>query len=399
RLEIGSGEYRSRRNRLCDVLERQGLDAICVFGPTRVAYLSGFFFSPTERPVALVITAEGNVCALLPRLELTHFQQQCPELDNVTVYAEYPGGGGGHHPMAVLRDLLNRSGLTGKNIAADLDGYEHRWGYRGRPLSEVLGQTIRADVAFIDDLRAIKSSAEIELMTEACRWGDHAHRLMQESLAIGVQELVISYAASLQATCDMLTALGDRYVPKSREGMPANAMFIRGANTAHPHGLHQAGAVMQGDVLVTGAYGVVGGYESELERTMIVGEPGEAFIRHFEAMLAAQQAGFDALRPGRTCAEVEGEVRRFIREDLGMDSLVRHHTGHAFGLEGHEHPFLDLDDHTVIQPGMVFSIEPGLYVPDLAGFRHSDTVLVTENDNQLLSVYPRDLSALIINPT
>lgn len=397
-LEIGAEEYRSRRERLCAILQEQELGAICVFGPVRVAYLSGFFFSPTERPIALVLTAEGDVHALLPRLELTHFQQQCPELPNTEVYAEYPGGGEGRHPLSVLQALLTRLGLSRKRIGADLDGYEHRWGYRGRLMSELLGQPILADVALIDDLRAIKSRAEIALMTEACRWGDHAHRIMQENMAVGAQELLVSHTSSLQATREMLNELGGRYVPKSREGLPANAMFIRGANTAHPHGLHQAGTVSVGDVLVTGAYGVVGGYESELERTMIVGEPGADFTRYFDAMLAAQQTGLDALRPGRTCAEVEQEVRRFIRDELGMDALVRHHSGHAFGMEGHEHPFLDLDDHTVIEPGMVFSIEPGLYVPDFAGFRHSDTVVVTSTGNECLSLYPRDLEALIVSP-
>ena len=235
-------------------------------------------------------------------------------------------------------------------------------------------------------------------MTEACRWGDHAHRLLQDNMAVGAQELLVSHAASLEATRDMLAALMGRYVSKAREGLPANAMFIRGANTAHPHGLHQAGAVAPGDVLVTGAYGVVGGYESELERTMIVGEPSSEFARYFGAMLAAQQAGLDDLRPGRTCSEVEGDVRRFIGETLGMDALVRHHTGHAFGLEGHEHPFLDLDDHTVIEPGMVFSVEPGLYVPEFAGFRHSDTVVVTVDGNERLSLYPRDPESLMVSP-
>lgn len=132
---------------------------------------------------------------------------------------------------------------------------------------------------------------------------------MQDSIRVGSEELLISHGASLQATRDLLAELGGRYVPKAREGLPANAMFIRGSNTAHPHGLHEAGAVQARDVLVTGAYGVVGGYESELERTMIVGEPDDRFRRFFAAMLAAQQVGLEALRPGRSCAEVEAEVR------------------------------------------------------------------------------------------
>ena len=396
KLEIGQDEYRQRRERVFALLPEQQLDAICVFGPTRVAYLSGFFFSPTERPIALILTARGQVAALLPQLELSHFEQQGPPLDDLDAYSEYPGGGSARHPMLDLRDLLSRLGVVGGHVAADVDGYEHRWGYRGPALSAVLGQQITADVALIDDLRMVKSEAEIALMKEACRWGDHAHTLMQQGIRVGVQELLVSHEASLQATREMLEFLGERYVPKSREGLPANAMFIRGSNTARPHGLHEAGTVAAGDVLVTGAYGVAGGYESELERTMIVGEPSSDFTRYFGAMLAAQQCGFDALRPGRTCAEVEGDVRRFIKGELGMDDLVRHHSGHAFGLEGHEHPFLDLDDHTLIQPGMVFSVEPGLYVPGFAGFRHSDTLLVTETGSERLSLYPRELEALVV---
>ena len=396
RLEIGADEYRLRRERVFRLLAKREIDALCVFGPTRMAYLSGFFFSPTERPIALILTANGKIAALLPNLELSHFQQQGPKLDDIAIYPEYPGGGSGRHPLLFLRDLLSRLGVLGKRIAADADGYEHRWGYRGPALSVVLEQPVQADVALIDDLRMVKSAAEIALMTEACCWGDHAHRLMQDSIRIGSEELLISHGASLQATRDLLAELGERYVPKAREGLPVNAMFIRGANTAHPHGLHEAGAVDVGDVLVTGAYGVVGGYESELERTMIVGEPNAEFQRYFAAMLAAQQVGFDALRPGRTCAEVESDVRRFIREELDMDDLVRHHTGHGFGLEGHEHPFLDLDDHTVIEPGMVFSVEPGLYVPEFAGFRHSDTVVITASGMERLSLYSRELDDLVV---
>jgi Xaa-Pro aminopeptidase len=128
---------------------------------------------------------------------------------------------------------------------------------------------------------------------------------------------------------------------------------------------------------------------------MIVGEPTQEFVNYFEAMLAIQAAGFRALRPGRTCADVEADVRAEV-DHLGLGHLTRHHTGHGMGLEGHESPFLDLGDQTVVQPGMVFSIEPGLYVPGVAGFRHSDTALVTDDGIELATYYPRDLASLIV---
>lgn len=395
RLEIQPAEYRARREKLAGALQQHGYDLMCVFGPTRVAYLTGFFFAATERPVAAIITDDGECSLFIPQLESDHVRQQCPELSQFATYPEYPGGGSGQHPLLTLAAHLRTLRPNAGAVAADLDGYEHRWGYRGPRLSQVMDLPIHERLDLIDDARTIKSAAEIALIREACVWGDHAHRLMQDAIRQGSDELLVSHGSSLQATRDMLAALGDRYVPKSREGLPANTMFIRGHNTANPHGLHQQGGVQAGDTLVTGAYGVVGGYESELERTMFVGEPTSDQIRYFQAMLDAQDAGFAALKPGRRCSEVEQDVRDLL-EERGVLSLTRHHTGHAFGMEGHEHPFLDLDDHTELAAGMIFSIEPGLYVPGLGGFRHSDTLVITPDGAERLSLYPRDLDSLVI---
>ncbi len=396
RLEITPTEYAARVGALQSVLEREGWDGFCVFGPVRVAYLTGFFYAATERPVVLVVPQTGEPGLLTPQLEGDHVAQQCPNLKHIVTYPEYPGGGSGQHPLEKMHTLLALLRLSQGRLAADHDGYENRWGYRGPKLSQVLGREVKVRLELVDDLRMVKSPAEVALIAEACRWGDHAHRLMQAAIREGSSELLVSHEASLQATRDMLSTLGERYVPKSRKGMPAQTMFISGRNTANPHGLREQRGVQPGDTLVTGAFAVVGGYESELERTMVVGEPSAEFIHYFEAMVAAQDAAFAALRPGRRCCDVERDVTDFIRDELGMATLTRHHTGHAFGLEGHEHPFLDLDDATLIEPGMIFSLEPGLYVPGLAGFRHSDTVLVTKTGCRNLCRYPRDLASLTV---
>lgn len=396
RLEISASEHMHRVEALQARLEASGHAAMCVFGPVRISYLTGFHFSATERPIVLVVPAVGEPVMLIPQLETDHLRQQCPHLPQVRTYPEYPGGGSGRHPMLHLKDVLSDAGIGNQHVVADHDGYENRWGYRGPPLSDVIGAPVALCLELIDDLRVVKSDTEIALIKEACRWGDRAHRIMHDKIAVSVSEVAVSRAASLEATDEMLEALGDRYVPKARDGMPANAMFIRGTNTANPHGLHGQAGVQRGDVIVTGAYGTVGGYESELERTMIFGEPDARFAKYFDAMVAAQDMGFAAIRPGRTCADVERDVRTFIERDLGMSELLRHHTGHSFGLEGHEHPFLDLDDDSPILAGMILSVEPGLYVPGYAGFRHSDTVVVTATGCERLSLYPRGLEEMII---
>jgi Xaa-Pro aminopeptidase len=112
-------------------------------------------------------------------------------------------------------------------------------------------------------------------------------------------------------------------------------------------------------------------------------------------MKALQETAFDAIRPGARCSDVDKAVRTYFAQH-DLFAYWRHHTGHAIGLRYHEGPFLDSGDDTEIQPGMVFTVEPGLYSPELGGFRHSDTVLVTGDGIEILTYYPRDLASLTI---
>ncbi len=393
-LSISSAEKAQRVERVREQLGARGFDALVLFHPQRIGYLTNFIFVSTERPMALVVSQRGGLGILIPQLEQDHVKK-APEIENVVVYPEYPGE---RHPMHYLRDLLQRAGLLGRKLAADTDGYGDVMGYVGARLSEIDDDgslTLATDI--VDTMRQVKSPAELELVRESCTWGNLAHRLLQKHMAIGKSEIEISLQASSEAILIMLDTLGAAYASPGR-GMrnpPVSAMLIAGANTALPHGMRREGGLKPGDAIITGAGANVGGYQSELERTMIVGEPSREFVEYFEAMLAIQEAGYLALRPGRTCGDVDAEVRGEI-ERAGLSHLTRHHTGHGMGLEGHESPFLDLGDQTEIQPGMVFSIEPGLYVPGVAGFRHSDTAIVTEDGIELAKYYPRDLASLIV---
>jgi Xaa-Pro aminopeptidase len=168
-----------------------------------------------------------------------------------------------------------------------------------------------------------------------------------------------------------------------------------GAQSAVPHALSINAVLQPGDVLVTGAAAEVGGYLSELERTMILGEPTDEQARLFNLMVGAQDRAFEAIRAGARCCDVDRAVMDYYREnDLG--DAWRHHTGHGIGYGMHEAPFLDVGDESVIEPGMVLTVEPGIYVPGFAGFRHSDTVLMTETGIEILTDYPRDIESLTL---
>ena len=179
------------------------------------------------------------------------------------------------------------------------------------------------------------------------------------------------------------------------EGAMAGYRGQIGRNAAIPHALTSNIRFQEGDVLVTGASAAIWGYVSELERTMILGAPSDEQKRMFDHMVNLQTIAMEALAPGVPCSAVDLEARAYFAKHDLFD-YWKHHSGHTIGLRYHEGPFLDHGDHTEIKAGMVFTVEPGLYIPELGGFRHSDTVLVTDDGAEMLTYYPRDLESLTI---
>ncbi|MGH2524246.1 MAG: M24 family metallopeptidase, partial [Anaerolineales bacterium] len=287
-------------------------------------------------------------------------------------------------------------GIGGK-LGADHDGYPWILGYRGPALSELTGASVVRVSGIVEDLMMLKSEAEIALIRESVKWGHLAHRLLQRYTRVGATETEVSQRASHEATLTMLDTLGPLYRAQSIfwNGASAGYRGQIGRNAAIPHALANNITFQAGDVLVTGAGAPMWGYHSELERTMVVGQPSAEQRRMFEHMKAAQEVAFEALQPGARCADVDRAVRKYY-EEHDLMKYWKHHSGHAIGLRYHEGPFLDLGDLTELRPGMVFTVEPGLYAPELGGFRHSDTVVITEAGIEMLTYYPRDLESLLI---
>jgi Xaa-Pro dipeptidase len=391
-LAIEQSEYESRTATLAAHVQVAGLSGVVLFDPTYVLYYVGFAFVPTERPMAFVLSAGGEGGMLVPRLEREHAQANAL-VDHVADYPEYPGE---QHPMEALRGLLEQMGIR-ERIGADQDGYPWILGYRGPSLSELTGVTPVKVSAFVEDQLAVKSDAELALIRESCKWANLAHTLLQRYTRPGLTEVEVSQRATSEATLAMLDAIGPIYRAQNPffEGASAGYRGQIGRNAAIPHALTANLTFQAGDVLVTGASAPVWGYLSELERTMIIGEPSARQRELFEHMVALQDTAFDAIRPGALCSDVDRAVRTYYDEHQLWD-YWKHHVGHCIGLRYHEGPFLDIGDDTEIKPGMVFTVEPGLYAAGLGGFRHSDTVSVTADGLEFMTYYPRDLESLTL---
>jgi len=392
-VRIPDAEYSSRLERLVSFMNKKGLDAIYLNSNASFSYFVGYHYIATERPVAMLVRKNGDVYFFGPIMEKEHIRTQTKFVKDVFCYFDYPGE---VHPMKRFAEWMKQLNLS-KIGTESMVFYSSPWGYRGIDLRELLPNTtfelVKEDIY---NMRIIKSEIEIQMIKESVKWGEVAHRHLQRLIKPGKYDWEVSAQASLIASKEMKRALGPDFKQTSST-LPAHAGMRGqvGEHSAYPHSLSIERPITKGDIVGTGASADVYGYHSELERNLFLGIPGEKAEKYHSIALEMQDAAIEAIKPGKKCSDVDKASRRIAKE-RGVENLLLHHTGHGMGLEGHEAPFLDIGDDTVLQPGMVMSVEPGLYLPSLGGFRHSDTIVVKEDGIEVLNRYPRDIDDLTI---
>jgi Xaa-Pro aminopeptidase len=392
--KIPQNRYEERRRIFLDTIKEKGISNFILLKPKSIYYLTGFSMIPTERPFLFVLK-DQKMNFFVPELEKIHVEEEVPEAEQVGSYFEYPDL---IHPLTHFAEFVTKTlGIKGK-LGAEGRGASGFWGYQGPSFEKVLKFPVSVHPEIVTDMRIIKDKYEIQCIRESARWGARAHELLQKYTAEGENEIDVSFKASNEASKEMRKKLGPDYSPIGYGARPCGAGYRGqiGPYSAIPHALTRNAIFNKGDTLVTGAGGNIEGYLSELERTMFLGEPNEKQKGYFAIMLKAQDAAFDNLKPGYPVSMVDEACRRVFKE-AGVMNLVQHHTGHAIGLEGHERPFLDIGlTQTVMEPGMVFTVEPGIYDRSIGGFRHSDTIVITEDGMERVTEYPRLLEDLVI---
>jgi Xaa-Pro dipeptidase len=332
------------------------------------------------------IGVDGTTALLLPELELEHAQAQDTAAELV-VYPEYPG-------VVPPFDALARAVAGGGRV-----------GYPGSMAVDRLGrvrasfgraQLVRTDV--VDRARLRKRPEEITLHQEAARVTDAmlvaGRGLVEQAVAAGGE---LPSEAELAAH---VTSFGSAMMYAEHDNVVvvsflAGGLVYAAENSARPHGLPSARRLRPGDTFVLSLGCAVGGRFVEGERTFVLGEPTAQQRRYYEAVREAQEVGGAAIRPGARCAEVNRTCLDVIRA-AGLERYLRHRQGHGIGLGMHEPPWLEDGDDTVLEPGMIVSNEPGIYVTGHAGYRISDSMLVTDGGARPFTSYPRSLDEVVV---
>lgn len=371
-------ELASRIERLQARMAEQKLDFYAAFSPDNIYYLTNFANYIHERPFILVIPAKGTMKFVIPRLEVPHVASRGVGEIELVHYLEFPAIEG-QNWFDRLHDVVGGAARVGVESICPLQVYQ-----------AIAAERVRTDL--IDDLRMVKSPYEVGRMVYA---GQIATDAMADLLA----------SAEVGRSLQQVSAAGTSLIFKRLAGdepslnLQATKLLsvFQSANYAHdPHNFTDLDMRMDdGGPHVSVINAVMNGYGSEIERTFFLGHVPEAARRPYEIMMDARNLSFELSKPGTPMSEVDRQVAALIKRAGYAENLITR-TGHGMGVTAHEGPFLAEGDTRIIEPWMSFTIEPGIFFPGLGGFRHSDTILITEDGNVSLTHAPDSLEAMTL---
>lgn len=360
-----------RLDKLTASLTGGQLDAVILNpGPT-LKYLSGIDFHLMERPVVLFVTQNQEPVLVLPELELLKVDLFPFKIKHFA-YGENPDSWND-----VFKKAIQLLGLDGKKI-----GVEPRQ-LRLMEFSYVKASAPEADYPDASDvlaqLRLRKDEAEVKKMRKAVTIAQSALEAVIPQIKIGMTEKEIAGELVIQ-----LLKHG------SESEMPFAPIVSAGPNSANPHASPSDRKIQAGDLLVVDWGATYEGYIADLTRTFAVGEVDDEAKKICELVMQANEAGRKASKPNVTCASVDKAARDVI-EKGGYGKYFTHRTGHGIGMEGHEAPYMRGDNMMLLDVGMTFTVEPGIYLAGRNGVRIEDNMVVTENGAESLSDMPREL--------
>jgi len=253
------------------------------------------------------------------------------------------------------------------------------------------GKIVVTDI--IDDVRIIKTDYEIGRIYHACRVVNKGHKVLLKKC----RPKILEFALYKEVT-DAMTSKIVQDIPHANFRATETTGAVWPPSISHdPHLIpHIFKEMEEGGPHVSIVSAQVDGYGVEIERTFFLGHVPEETIKPFEAMFEARALAYGMLKPGIIMSEVDKKVRKLITEK-GYGDYIIHRTGHGLGITGHEAPFLAEGYDKPFEKNMVISVEPGIYIPGIGGFRHSDTVLITEEGYQKLTKAPETLEEITIS--
>lgn len=349
-----------KMNQIMNEIDTQHADAAWITTPLNIFYFTGYLSEPHERLLALLVTAQGEQVLFCPQLEVDEVKASPFEgtvvgyLDTESPFSKYS--------FSAQKLLVEAEHLTLK---------------RQRELIEAFGVKTFGDIDLtIKALRNVKTEDEIANIQEACKLADKCIEIGVDFLSVGVTERQV------------VNHIENEIKKFGVNEMSFDTMVLFGDHAASPHGT-PGDRQLQNDEFVLFDLGVIyENYCSDMTRTVKFGTPSEDAHKIYKVVLKAEKEAIAAIKPGVKIKEIDN-IARGIIEDAGYGEYFPHRLGHGLGLEEHEYQDVSSTNENVFEAGMVVTVEPGIYVPDVAGVRIEDDILVTDEGTTILTGYEK----------
>ncbi|HNW95536.1 MAG TPA: Xaa-Pro peptidase family protein [Anaerolineaceae bacterium] len=363
-----------RLQRFLDLMRQHNIDAAAINpGPT-FTYLTGMQMHLMERPTVLLVARSGAAALVLPQLEQLKLAGARLEL-KPCLYPDNPATW-----QEAFSDAFRGLGLRKGRLALEPRGMRY--------LELTFLQSAAPECELVDgslvfeNLRLLKNQSELDKMQQAAQI---AQKALLETL-----KTVRPGQTEKQIAAELVIAL---YRAGSDIELPFQPIVSSGENSANPHASPGERTLREGDLLLFDWGASVDGYFSDITRTFMVGKVDAELERIGAVVRDANAAGRAAARPGVPASAVDTAARGVIT-DAGFGEYFTHRTGHGLGMEAHEAPYIRGDNTILLDPGMVFTVEPGIYLPGLGGVRIEDDMVISQDDAYSLTNLPRDLLLL-----
>ncbi len=354
-------------------LKEKRIPMAFIQGKANLFYLSGFRCEPHERLVALLVFAEEAPCLVAPHME-TALIQTAGWNGELISYHDH------ENPWQLLGQYLNKFSLSPKRAAFEK-------GLLSFARYEEL-QHLLPEASFVDceqtvmGLRLIKDESEIAILREAAKLADFGIEIGVQAIQAGRTEM------------EILAMIEYELKKKGVAEMSFSTIVLSGPQSANPHGKPGMRTIKDGDFVLFDLGVVLEGYCSDITRTVGFGPLSKQQQEIYQTVLDAQLATLAISKPGTVLGELDRTARKIIT-DAGYGQYFPHRIGHGLGTETHEYPSLHENNEHTLQPGMVYTIEPGIYIPEVGGVRIEDDVVVTEQGVECLTSYPKELQVIV----
>jgi len=377
KLPFSDAEYENRLLGLRKLMASVGVDAMLLSSMHNIAYYSGFLFCSFGRPYACVVTADRCV-TLSANIDGGQPWRRC--YGENLIYTDWKRN---NYWRAVKSVIANA-----KHIGIEGD---HMTLAARETMSDLLGEIQTKDLnRQIMSLRLIKSAEEIELIKGGARTADVGGEAIRDAIRVGTREIDVAMAGRDAMEIEISRAWPDSELRDSW------VWFQAGLNTDGAHNPVTTAKLVEGDILSLNTFPMISGYYTALERTLFIGEPDAASLKIWEANVAAHELGISLIKPGASCSGICTEINRFF-EDLDLLQYRSFGYGHSFGVLSHYYgreAGLELreDIDTLLQPGMVVSMEPMLTLPlglaGAGGYREHDILVIGEQGAENITGFP-----------